>query len=79
MTYHVFKEDSHEGQNVKIQECYNILLVCKGPLLKPGIVTARNRDETSQQEKMVREGSPKKNYESLDTCPNWVYPTYLVA
>ena len=24
----------------------------------------------------VREGS-QKNYESLDICPNWVYPTYL--
>ena len=21
----------------------------------------------------------KKNYESSDICPNWVYPTYLVA
>ena len=21
----------------------------------------------------------KKKYESLDICPNWVYPTYLVA
>ena len=27
----------------------------------------------------VREGSPQKNYESLDICPNWVYPTYLGA
>ena len=23
--------------------------------------------------------SKKKNYEILDICPNWVYPTYLVA
>ena len=23
-------------------------------------------------------GACKKNYESLDICPNWVYPTYLV-
>ena len=22
---------------------------------------------------------PPKNYESLDICPNWVYPTYLKA
>ena len=27
----------------------------------------------------IREGSKKKNYESSDICPNWVYPTYLVA
>ena len=27
MTYHVFKEDSHEGLNyVKIQDCYNTYL-----------------------------------------------------
>jgi len=46
MTYHVFKEDSHEGLNyVKIQDWDN------GPLLKPGIVTTRNRDEMSQQGK----------------------------
>ena len=28
------------------------------------------------QDVSLREGS-KKNYESLDWCPNWVYPTYL--
>ena len=27
----------------------------------------------------IRGGSQKKNYKSSDLCPNWVYPTYLVA
>ena len=31
-------------------------------------------------QKNLGKGSlPKKNYESLDICPNWVYPTYLEA
>ena len=30
-----------------------------------------------QTQMRLREGSQKNYYESLDICPNWVYPTYL--
>ena len=35
--------------------------------------------DTHTRKLRLGKGPKKKNYESSDICPNWVYPTYLVA
>ena len=54
------------------------LVVEQANLSFSGFLESGNRNSLLRM-KNAKERDQKKNYKNLDICPNYVYPTYLVA